>query len=203
VDKNFYIIDGQHRLMAAASLKIPVYYAQVEIDALESPNAIVNINIQERWKWFNYIDFYASLGYPEYIKFKRIQTLYNIQPCIVFHLTKAGSGGNYTESVRRGKMKFPDYVEDFLDLYVPFCNEAKNLLLKQYHPIVKSQTFAAAHLHCFKILGERYANFLQSLKKGLPSMVSFRLVEDYLKFFAMHANKGMKSNRYDILDQVD
>jgi hypothetical protein len=64
VDKNFYIIDGQHRFTAAKNLNLPINYAIEDINA-ESAMIKLNAN-QVMWRLEEYIMHHASSGIPFY-----------------------------------------------------------------------------------------------------------------------------------------
>lgn len=201
VDKNFYVIDGQHRLAAARDLKLPIYYFQLMIDAIENPSAIVSINTQKRWTLTDYIQYYAKLGFEEYIRFLNIMKLYDAPQTVVLYLAKCHGGHSFSDTVRSGKLRFPEDTEDFLEIFMAFNKSAKDYVTRKNLLVLKSQVWAAAHLHCYRMLGaSRYSKFLEALKRGLPGLVSFRLVEDYLQYFYTQANKGLKINRFEFLE---
>lgn len=58
VDKNFDIIDGQHRLQAAKHLGVPVYY--IKDENVKSTHVIRANATQETWKLADYVQFYAE-----------------------------------------------------------------------------------------------------------------------------------------------
>lgn len=200
VDKNYYIIDGQHRLAACKQLKTPVYYQVVDVDAEENSNVIININKHEAWTLVNYIDFHANQNNLDYERAINLSKLYNIPINIIIYLAKKVSGSKATLKIRAGEMKIPEDAEAFLEIFTNFNLHCKDLLPKKYHSVLRSQVWASAHYHCYIILGNRYNHFLDQLKKGIPSLIAMRLKEDYLKFFDMHANKGMKANKFNIFD---
>lgn len=63
----FYIIDGQHRLEAAAILRIPIYYLYDE-GSLET--AIIIDQVQRSWKLPDYLNFFCDKKLPEYTAFR-------------------------------------------------------------------------------------------------------------------------------------
>lgn len=69
VNENMEIIDGQHRLMAAARLGLPVHYEKVKGLTIEN---VVSINTNMRkWTLSDFIDSYIELGKSDYSVLKR------------------------------------------------------------------------------------------------------------------------------------
>jgi len=65
VTRDLHIINGQHRLLAAKQLNVPIYYEYVE-EATAQDMAIENMNKQ--WSPNDYLNLYVKNGYEEYIK---------------------------------------------------------------------------------------------------------------------------------------
>lgn len=66
VNKNWEIIDGQHRYEAAKQLEFPVRYYMCKEYGLPEVQ-ILNAN-QKNWTASDYLESYCELGYPEYLK---------------------------------------------------------------------------------------------------------------------------------------
>ena len=66
VNKNFEIIDGQHRLEAAKYLELPVFY-QIQPEAVDEDIILLNDNMK-RWTIDDYLNYYLSKGNIEYTK---------------------------------------------------------------------------------------------------------------------------------------
>lgn len=69
VNKDFEVIDGQHRLYAAKELGIPIKY---EIEDVNAQTAMVTLNsTSSNWSLYNYIDHFSKLGLTKYVDLKR------------------------------------------------------------------------------------------------------------------------------------
>ncbi len=68
VTSNYHIIDGQHRFVAAAKLKIPVWYVMVKGKIDLEVIALVN-NQQNAWNMRDYLHMYQMLGLNPYKSF--------------------------------------------------------------------------------------------------------------------------------------
>jgi len=72
VTENLEVTDGQHRLMAAKRLGIPIYY-KFDHDFKIRDIALSN-SIRLNWTLANYLDFYSSQGYDDYIQLKKFSS---------------------------------------------------------------------------------------------------------------------------------
>lgn len=64
VNKDFEVIDGQHRLAAAKKLKVPVWYE--DGGNLTAEDAVIINNNQRNWSMLDYIRNYAAYGKQDY-----------------------------------------------------------------------------------------------------------------------------------------
>lgn len=102
VDKNLYIIDGQHRLEAAKVLGIPIFY-QINRESEDIDMILLN-NTQKSWKMQDYVNYYIKKGYPEYTKFQEYARKTGKDLGEILRYNR--SGGSYFRSIREGKLKF-------------------------------------------------------------------------------------------------
>lgn len=134
VDVEMRIIDGQHRLEAAKSLNIDVYY---QIDREATHEHIVTLNqAQKRWEINDYLNYYASLGNSEYIKLKKYCDTRNITPNEVLSYLDSGKTMRLVR-LKEGKFTFPSNDE----------MHRLNELLNQYEEV---RSFLKKHLVSFK-----------------------------------------------------
>lgn len=68
INENFEVIDGQHRLMAAKSANMPIYYIIAKGYNLKEVHAL-NLN-QKNWTKKDFMLGYAKMGIESYIKLK-------------------------------------------------------------------------------------------------------------------------------------
>jgi hypothetical protein len=70
VDEDMNVIDGQHRIMAAKALNLPVYYV---VDYNYHPHKMISINTsQKEWTNEDYLKYYVTQGREDYIKFEEL-----------------------------------------------------------------------------------------------------------------------------------
>lgn len=73
VTKSGFIIDGQHRLMAAMEAKKAYYYEYCDLST--DLIALLN-NLQLKWKPIDYVEYYAHSKNPNYVKLLEVIDMY-------------------------------------------------------------------------------------------------------------------------------
>ena len=114
VTKNFYVVDGQHRLECAKIMNVPIYFI---IDPNIDEEDIPRQQIQKPWKLENFQHFYK--GYKEnYMFMQKLIDEFHFPPHILIALiTKGPKQFIY---YREGKMEF---IKDKNEIY----NQIKDL----------------------------------------------------------------------------
>lgn len=80
VNEDMDVIDGQHRLAAAMTLGVDVYYEQVP--GLEIQD-VMSINTHSKsWSIYDFIDAYIQLDKPDYVELKDFMTKYQLPASI-------------------------------------------------------------------------------------------------------------------------
>lgn len=113
VNENMDVIDGQHRLEAAKTLSVPIYFV-VDKEVSKADIAIVN-NSRKQWSGRDYINFYASEGEEAYLCLKELLTSFPKLSIMAgvklmrpdtrhYTFSKGVGGGTDTESLRTGKI---------------------------------------------------------------------------------------------------
>ncbi len=99
VDKSFYVIDGQHRLEAAKSLNVPIFY-QINKEATDEDIILLNTT-QKKWELSDYVNFYASKGYENYINFVSLAREKDLSIAELIRVTST-----QTWTIKCGKMAY-------------------------------------------------------------------------------------------------
>lgn len=104
VDKNMYVIDGQHRLEAAKQLGIAVYYTvETEPDA----DLLIDLNItQRKWYAIDYVRYFADKN-SHYKRFLQLLTEVPLDVVSVLNMaTGKDLGGAFiNEVVKTGQLE--------------------------------------------------------------------------------------------------
>lgn len=131
VDKDFYIIDGQHRLKIAQKLSVPIYY--ISSKHLCYDDMIRLNNNQKAWNISDYLNYYAVSESPEYIKLNDFLRKTNIQINIAIQLLNGTRALSFFKDFREGKYKFPSN-DELVEA------ENKNIMIKDVIQFIKKKT---------------------------------------------------------------
>lgn len=168
-DKEMNVIDGQHRLEAAKSLNIPIFY-QIE-EKIEDIDIILLNNNQKCWKLEDYFYFFKKKNCEEYIKFDEFLKEHDLD--LYSGLTVMSSThGDGTRAFKTGKFKMPKDITNTMEkleklkTVVSFINE-KTLGNKSY---LKQRTFIRALLEFIAKRGMNFNIFLKKLSINIGTM---------------------------------
>ncbi len=112
VDKHFFIIDGQHRVEAAKQLGIPVNYI---MDPDIEPKDMITSNTNLKpWNIVDYMNYYCSQEYPEYLDLDKFISAEKLQLNIALQLLNGCRSPSFFSDFKKGLYKFP-CNEEYLD----------------------------------------------------------------------------------------
>jgi hypothetical protein len=107
VNEHYYIIDGQHRRLAAQELGIPVYYIVTPSATLDETR-VLNVT-QKRWSLIDFAQSYANSGRKDYTLFLRyVDEFPQISPSILRTYLAGGQKHNLDQDFRRGEFEIED-----------------------------------------------------------------------------------------------
>ncbi|MFM2385708.1 MAG: hypothetical protein RL660_465 [Bacteroidota bacterium] len=142
VDKDFNIIDGQHRYSVSKILKQPVYFVVADEKTVYE---IAKINSRtERWKKKDFLECYLSQGNVNYMHINKLIVDYamTITSAVAllhkgYKITEGGIGGSINEAFERGTF------------VARFVNEATHVAQTitehfEWYPFSRSTDFVAA-----------------------------------------------------------
>lgn len=144
VNEKIEIIDGQHRLLAAAKLGYDVYYEIIPGLGVED---VMFINSLSRsWSISDYINSYVKLGYKDYIELAQFIEQYRIAPSVAAVMLGSSSaqsfqGGSVVEQIKTGKfrclrLEFAQGVARFLSELQSYAD--KGLVLRRDRQFVSA-----------------------------------------------------------------
>lgn len=164
VDKNFNVIDGNHRLVAIRELKkkgiiIPVLFY---ISGDDEEENMIEMNIEVRtWKLKDYVMKYANKGKEQYQIVLKIANKFNVSIDDVTTIPYAGAGtGGVADKVKNGTFSYHDWekVEDYFE----YLTELKEMI--RVHKNFKRSLYSIfTHknfdkLHFYKIIKNKFIN---------------------------------------------
>ena len=73
VNKDYEILEGQHRYLVCKNQQLPLYYVIIEDCSIK--DAILINTISKRWGMTDYLEHFCALGYENYINLKRFMEI--------------------------------------------------------------------------------------------------------------------------------
>lgn len=112
VNEDFYIIDGQHRLLAAKELKVPIFYTISE--DFQQKDVHVYNEAQKQWVDLDYLNYYEKRGNPHYKRLK--EEFINRKMSLRATLVALSSSGSRSvgKKLREGSFQWDDQCEEAL-----------------------------------------------------------------------------------------
>ena len=191
-NKNYFIVDGQHRYTAATELEytIPaIVIKEIGMDAVKDMNTI-----QKSWSLSNFADFYTEMGNDEvkahYEEINTVQKNTGLNDSALLHIY----GGGITQ-FKKGVfvIKERDFaremLENILDLkpFLPYAEFAR--FIEGYGRIVKHHSYDHQRLLHKLSLEHR----IDLGKKANPSGYG-RMIQDIFNYKARQEDLVMFSN---------
>lgn len=174
VNKQFEILDGQHRFEAAKSVKADLYYL-VSGNNYNIENVADSNNFQSHWKLDDYINYYAVDGREPYIKLMELSNKYSIAACYIANIkgTKAT-----TAQLRDGSFSFNDYA-DIVDV----LKQARAIGLEYGFKHWNQRPFLRALNFVVHVNGFSKLRMMQKLTTHKNMLVKCYTSEDYIQTF--------------------
>ena len=148
VNKEGYIIDGQHRLEACKILKIPFYYVIFDPASLTEIQ-LLNANMKV-WSSLDFMESYIALGNKNYQIFKDFIEKYKfpftmsrvmLEEPYALHLKRGNS-----DIFKSGKMQIPDLkksiqIADEMAEWMEYAHESTKTSVRFYEAIFRMQKY--------------------------------------------------------------
>lgn len=180
VNESGVIIDGHHRYTAAVEMNLPVYY--MVINGYNHQDMVRLNQNSKKWDTMAYVDSYAGMGYPEYVKLKKFMkdnSDFGIRSIMtIISVSANGSRGSSKWANIDGVSKNVFTSSEFDNGYFVFetekesrvfCNQLRRL--KPYYKKYNTQRFVRA----VQIAGESknwdFERFLSKLKNTAIDIV--------------------------------
>jgi len=218
VNEEFYVIDGQHRLMAAKELKTPIYYIVDKNSDVK--DMILENSVKRNWSLNDFIHFHSQSGNDDFLFVKSILdychsfTKSSVPPYIVFgRFSKPGDNRVLSKSIKDGTLKMVDRekVLDFVNTTMPFCANMNKLLKslrkkKIGHSVFFKKPFFAALAACYISLDRKqYGELLDCLERDFAEIRDVANINDVITLFSTSYNRKKsvsKINLYKLISEV-
>lgn len=197
-NNSLQIIDGQHREIAYEELELPIRFI-VDNNADFVDVQLANAN-NLKWLKYNYLQYYVTLGKPDYIKLQGFANEYRLSLSISARLlgkeiitSKVGGLAQFDEDFRNGKFTIVDY--DWAERVASLVSE-----IRKYTP-----DLAWKHAECIRalivVVDTIDPKILTSALQKYQQVITRRYsVVDYLKEFENIISAGGKS--ISLIDKV-
>ena len=114
IDKEFNVLEGQHRLLACESMKIPVYYQFSEMTHQD----IGKFNsLNEKWAYKDYLKYWSNQGVDDYKILGGFVKRYPYPISLFVYLLTGAQNNTVLGDFRNGMFKITqglDFIEDIL-----------------------------------------------------------------------------------------
>ena len=156
-ENKMYILDGQHRFMAAKELNLPIKFELTEFTERKAAIEFITElnNSQKKWNTNQYLDIWSGLGIREYIKLSDVVRETKIQ---ISALLEAYTFTGQVTDFRKGLIKFPNEalsdktISQLMDLneFLPhkaYCRRTILRLMRQEKYNHEKMKIAVAKYH--------------------------------------------------------
>lgn len=123
VNSDYEVIDGQHRLLAAKSIGVDIYY---EVNEELQNDDILIMNMSKSWGIPDYLNYYVKNGFPEYQKLDKFVKDNKIPVRVALNICLGLRSESY-EEYKDGRFKFS---EDIAGDKIDICWETIDLIKK-------------------------------------------------------------------------
>ena len=178
VNSDMEVIDGQHRLLAAKMLGVPVYYNQ---NHELTPSDIIIMNVAQAWGQGDYLNYYCKNHYPEYIKLKNFMGEHGLSLKIALNITVGGAREMHI-GFKEGKFKFK---QEYFETYINTCWQTIDYIKRMngFSAYTTSARFWGALLIVIRHENFDPVKWLENLSKMVGRVTAKASKEDYLKLF--------------------
>lgn len=177
VNQKMEVMDGQHRLMAAKELGVPIYFIKEDIEQKH----LITLNTLKSWSLSDYLNFYVKNGYEEYIKFNQFLLKSGLKISAAMRLQANNSHG--LEIFRNGSFKFNEFnTFDKFDRINNILNYIKSL--KTYSSFLNSVRLYCALIQVVSHENYDEGKFLKNIARLIDKIEPKATHAGYVKLFA-------------------
>lgn len=189
VDKNFRVLDGQHRLQALKELGWPVFYMIAPNGKAEDAR---NINVtHKQWRPLDYARSYSEAGNVNYVRYLQLYSEYpEMMPTILAGYVMGRKVPGLTSLFRKGLMTISS---DQMDETRDRLNRLYELM--EIAPELKTGEMNWAILNMFNVPGYDHERMLEQLAKAKnrADIEIFARRNDNLRTLESIYNRGIRS----------
>lgn len=190
VSNDMKVIDGQHRLEAAKTLGVEIYYIQGEINRKDISR--LNSN-QKNWNTMDYINFYTIEGVKEFIEFSKLVNHFpKVKVSAMLSLVNEETKRNAAE-LKQGILNILD-----IDIAQKVCELCYQLNETYEYTFVFDSRFPVALKKAIQSEGFKLENLLSKIQASPRSFVACHNIDEYCKMIEDVYNYRVKINQLRI-----
>jgi hypothetical protein len=179
VNKNFEIIDGQHRFTACKNLGLPIHYEVSELD-ISSDELMIKLNsVQQVWQLKDYCIHFAKKEVPFYVEVLRLHNEYQVGFSNILSICMKNKSGQAANTYIKKGIDF-ELDKNRLDI-IKFIKRNSILNFNQSNHFVKAIKI------CFEKLNQKQIEKIESKILGVSQQANTSI---YLNIFEQILNKG-------------
>ena len=190
VDREMFVLDGQHRLEARKQLNLPVkYYIGRFSEDLDTARANTN---SVKWSTINYIDFYAQRNKKDYqlLKFLIKQYGFNPDVAVIVGVKRTNRASDIFEDLKLGSYKMTALS------WANEVGESYQKLIKLLGKQAKSRAFLNAFLIFFKHPEFEFKRFIHALKINGSKILGATDRMSYIRVFESVYNSYLSGRKF-------
>jgi hypothetical protein len=186
VDGQMRVIDGQHRLAAAAILQVEIFYIESDVDRKDI--SVLNSN-QKNWNAMDYINYYTIEHVDSFVQLSRLMNKFPAMSLSAL-LTLSNSEN------RRCLSELKDGLLDVLNINeaIEICEFIKELNIKYEYRFVFDSRFPLAVLKAFKAENFDPDVLLNKIESSPRSFVQCHTTKQYCEMIQEVYNRSMSKN---------
>lgn len=197
VNAEMEIIDGQHRLLAAKSLGVPIYYNKN--DKLLASDIIL-MNVAQAWGQSDYLNYFCKNHYAEYLKLRDFMKAHGITIKIALNITM-GHRKDAFAKFKMGEFKFNQ--EDFAN-HIDICWNTIDYIKRMngYSAYTHSARFWSALLILIRHANFDASKWSENLKRMVERFTAKARQDDYLRLF-MDVHNWRNNMKVDLVKHAE
>lgn len=192
VNQNFEIFDGQHRLLAAQDLGVPIYY-QIQSDLRDED--IILYQVAAAWSYEDFLNYYVKHRNENYIRLNEFMKKNQLSLKVCMSIFLSGKKDCYTD-FKEGRF---EYLEEDHAHDVEVCHQTIDIITRFNGPQAFTKTTKFWKALIILVKHESFSS--EQWFTNVPKMVSNFTVkanqEEYLSGFLYIHNYKSKKQRID------
>lgn len=196
VNEKMEIMDGQHRLLAAQRLGVPIYYV---VERNMTVFDMIQLQTQRHWRIGDYVQAFAKNGYEHYQKLLEFSKKNDLNIATVVGLIKGRSAQIY-ESIKCGKFEFdPKSTAQELE----YCHDILSVIIREKGNAVfsKSTRFWKALTNLCKHPHYNHEKMMKNLNQMVAKIGPRVDYDGYMTMF-LNIHNFRNGLRIDLNDEV-